>query len=460
MLVTDNAELFEYQEEDVLAIQKTGGRTMICLEQGLGKTAESLVWLSRFGAFPAVIVCPAQVKYNWERESERFIGIRPYVCEGRTVPDNSYGFDFQPRLFVCNYDILQEWLPFFLRLGIKTLILDECQYISNAKRKRSAAVRTLAKRCKHFLPLSGTPLMNRTKELYSVLSMVWPSEFPNRLTYMGRYCGPQLTRWGMKYDGASNLDELHKRLKGLGMIRRRKSDVLKDLPDKVWQTEICELTDVEEYKRAEDDFLEWLKSTCPDPERIERAESAEGLTRTGYLRRLCAKLKLKAVVYWARDFLENNPDEKLILFAHHHEAISVLERRIKTKSVTIDGNLIGRKRQAAIDQFQKDPETRLCIGSSAAYSGVNLTAASWVGIVELPWRPGDVSQMVDRAHRVGQKGTVFCTFFVARDTIEERVVHLLQSKQETVSTILDGGLSDQDHSIYHELIQTIRGGIA
>lgn len=446
---------YPHQTETLRVIDQFNGRNLVALDMGLGKTSTSLRWAKQNNAWPCVVVCPATVKYNWEAEALHFIDVRASMCESQTPPRLTSNFSIRPQLLIINYDILQHWKEYIRVLDPKMFILDECQNLSNPETYRTEAMQdlALAPNVEHILALSGTPLLNRPIELWVVLNLLWPNEFPSRWSYAQEFCNPRMTPWGMDYTGSANLDRLHKLLIEHGMIRFRKEDVLKDLPPKIWNTIPLQLSDPDEYHEANNDFLNWMKKTMAHKAR--KAAKAEKVTKVSYLLQLIARLKLRGVVDWANNFLAENPQDKLIMFGIHQKLLRVLERRIEAKSVTVDGNIVGRNRQAAFDQFQKDQSTRVIIGSTAAGVGANLTAAADIGIAQFPWRPGDLSQWIGRAHRIGQKRRVHANFLVAADTIEVDQCKLLYRKQKTLSAVLDGGDTPEDVDIYSELLRVI-----
>lgn len=446
---------YPHQTETLRVIDQFNGRNLVALDPGLGKTSISLRWAKKHNAWPCVVVCPATVKYNWESEALHFIDVRASMCESQTPPRLVRGFSTRPQLVIINYDILQYWKEYITELNPKTFILDECQYLSNPGTYRTESMQELAPNAEHILALSGTPLTNRPIELWPILNLLWPAEFPSRWSFAQNYCNPRYTPWGWDFTGSSNLDQLHHLLLEKGMVRFRKEDVLKDLPPKNWNTLPLQLSDPGEYHEANTDFLNWMKRTMAHKAR--KAAKAEKVTKVSYLLQLIARLKLRGVVDWANNFLAENPQDKLIMFAIHQKALRVLERRIEAKSVTVDGNVVGRDRQSVIDQFQKDPKTRVFIGSTAAGVGINLTAASDIGIAQFPWRPGDLTQWVGRAHRIGQTRTVNANYLVAADTIEVDQCRLLYRKQKTLSAVLDGGDTPENISIYDELLRVIEG---
>ena len=454
----DNGKLtpFDYQKEVVQDIEDFEGRSLVSVEQGLGKTAIALWTLKRqkIESFPAVVICPSAVKYMWEHEAIR-MGIRPTVLEG-TKPEKVGRKSNAPRLTILNQDILYAWLPVLLKQGTKTVIIDECQNFASRSSRRTKAVLKLGRSCRHVIALSGTPLVNRPAELWPTLHMIRPDLYPSFWQFAQRFCKPRRTPWGWDFSGASNLDVLHSTLNRQCMVRRLKKDVLKDLPEKMRCVVPVEISDRKEYEKARDDFAGWLKSVQPD--RVQSALRAQQMTQIGYLLRLTAKLKLRSVVEWCNNFLEGS-DEKLVVFGVHTKMIEALDRRLNGgKHVIIDGSVTGRLRKAACDQFQRDPKTRVLIGNiKAAGVGLTLTAASTVAFAELFWTPGAMTQAEDRCHRIGTTQTVWAYYLVAAGTIEERLCKAIQTKQEVIRATLDGGKMEDDLSILDQLLAELAG---
>jgi len=439
---------FSYQDECVCEVEQFGGRALLACDPGLGKTAMTLWWLLRNNqaSFPAVVVCPASVKYHWEEQVRRILEIEATTAEGR-MPSRKVRFD----ILIINYDILSGWVDYIREAGVQTVVLDEIQYVAN-RTKRTKAAQAIVKGTPHVIGLSGTPLVNRPIELFNGLQMIRPSIFRSRLKYAERYCGPRWTPWGVKYSGATHTEELHRLLLDSCMVRRRKTEVLPDLPDKIRRVITLPMDHAAEYDRANEDFLNWLAEK--DVKKANKAARAEGLTKTGYLLRLAARLKLRNAVEWINTFLQDT-DEQLVVYCVHRAAARALERRCKATSVVVDGSLTGRRRQHAVDSFQGGA-LRLLIGNiRAAGVGITLTASSNVVFVELPWQPGVVVQAEDRIHRIGTKQEAWCWYLVAGGSIEEKLCGILQSKQQVLSSVLDGHPLQGDLDIYNQLMRSM-----
>lgn len=446
---------FAYQKEGVRLIEQFGGRVLLADEPGLGKTLQVLWSLKRNPEWmPALVVCPASLKFNWQWEARHNADLAASICESKKPPvHNGRDFTTMAPITIINYDILKSWLPYLRKLKFKTVVFDECHYMANVRTRRTKAGRDLATSIERVIAVSGTPILNRPSELWPVLNMLWPEQYPSFWSYAQSYCQPRLTPWGWDYTGSSNLDQLNRELLVNGMIRRRKVDVLKDLPPKVHRIVPCELSNRAEYDHATRDFLGWLKKTAAH--KVSRVKRAEAMAKYGYLLRLTGRGKMREVVAWANRFLEET-GEKLVLMATHKKAIDCLQRRIKTKSVVVDGSTSLRMRHLSVEAFQKDEETRLFIGNiQAAGVGITLTAASEMGLVEWAHRPGDIKQAADRIHRISQDRPVFINYFAAGGTIEVEMCKRLVRKQKSMGEALDGGVVEEDFDFYAELIDIL-----
>lgn len=447
-------KLYKYQEKGVRKIQHFKGRALLADEMGLGKTLEALTWLEQNPDLrPAIVVCPASLKWVWETEASLHLGMRSEILNGQKPPKK--GFIDKHALIIINYEILQYWLRYLRRLNPKVLLLDEVHYIKTKGTrkhpiKRTNAVMRLAKRIPHIIGIGGTPFVNgRPYELWPILHLLRPDHFESLFVYKWRYCNPVRKPWGWEYKGANNLRELHRKLNSLMMIRRLKKDVLSELPAKIRQIIPMDIENRNEYEDALNNFITWItkKSTI----KAERAKRAERLVQMGYLKRLAAELKMKFVLQWIDDFLEES-NGKLVLGAIHKNIIKQIHSKYRHISVVVDGSITGKKRKLAIKIFQRNKSIRLFIGSiQAAGVGITLTAASTVAFLEIPWTPAEVIQFEDRIHRIGQKKAAMIYYLIAKGTIEEKLCELLQKKQAILSATLDGKKQINRLEIFDEL---------
>lgn len=454
-----NTVPFPFQIKGARFIHKVGGRGLIADEPGLGKTLQSLLYLDRHPELrPAVTICPASVKYNWQREASTHFGMLSEVLEGTRPPDYGAIRTGTP-LLILNYEILSPskrgpgWLDFIInKIKPRVVIVDEAHYVKSPTAVRTKAVRKLCIATQHVMCLTGTPITNIPAELWSILNILRPDEYPSFWEFARRYCHPRRTPWGWDFSGSSNLDELHERLKSI-MIRRKKEDVLKDLPDKTRTILPLDLSNRAEYVKAEKDFMGWLRMRSPG--KVKRAERAERLVKAGYLKRLAAKLKLPQVIEWTENFLAES-DGKLVLFGVHKKVIHTLYDRFKHLSVVVDGGVTGKDRQRAVDQFQNNPKIRLFIGNiQAAGIGLTLTAASTLAFMELGWTPGSLLQAEDRIHRIGQKNAANIYYLVAKSTIEEKLLAVVQRKSDIFTAAIDGKQTNKQFNVFDLLMKEL-----
>ena len=426
---------YHYQLKDVRHIQRFKGRALIANEMGLGKTFEALLWMQRNPKVrPVIVVCPASLKWNWEHEALTHINQRSEVLEGTKPPERFY---LHHEMVIINYDILRPWMEYLVSLKAQLLIIDESQYLADRKTKRTRAVKELSKNTPHILALSGTPLVNRPAELWPTLNILNSKEFPSFFDYALHHCGAKRNHWGWEFKGATHLDELHQRLlTTCGMIRHLKSDVLKELPEKIRQILLLPISKPKFYQKASTNFLRWLAEN--QPEKLSQAAKAERLVRMGYLKRLAANLKLKAVFEWIDTFLAET-EGKLVIYGIHHKILRPLHKRYNNMSVLIDGAVSQNQRRLAVKTFQRKDSCRLFFGNiRAAGIGLNLTSATTMAFAELDWTPGAHKQAEDRIHRIGQNLQTSCYYLVAKDTIEEKLVKIIQNKQSVSNNTLDG----------------------
>jgi len=447
-------KLYPYQEEGVKKIEKFNGIALLADDMGLGKTAQALKYIYDHPELrPVIIVCPATLKWVWETQAHQHYGLRATVLSGRKKPKT--GLREQIPILIINYDILDAWKDYLIGLNPKIVVADEAHYIKTSNTRRTKALKALCKNVPHKIAISGTPLTNRPAELFSTLNILWPKEFHAFTPFAHRHCAPKWKPWGWDFRGASHLDELHAKLKKLGMIRRLKKDVLKFLPKKTNIVIPIEIQNRTEYNKALHDFINWLGEKSPS--KASRASKAEELVKIGYLVRLAAALKMNSVFEWIDNFFEQS-DDKLVAFCCHKKIVEMLRTRYKDKCVIITGATSQKKRKLAVENFQKNPKIKLFIGNiRAAGTGIDLFAANTCVFIETGFVPGDVSQASDRLHRIGQKKNVFIYFLTAINTIEESLCKILQAKQNTITHVLDGKRKRKEikFDIYKQLLKTI-----
>jgi SWI/SNF-related matrix-associated actin-dependent regulator 1 of chromatin subfamily A len=449
--VPKGLSLMPFQSNGVAFIESRNGNAIIGDEMGLGKTITALAYVSNHPELsPVIIVVPATLKYNWKAEAEKWLLTKRdiQVLEGKKSKKLKKSTD----IIIINYDIISSWVKEIDAIKPKILIADEAHMIKNNSAKRTKAVKRIARKTKHVLPLSGTPAINRPSELYNAISLVEPNLFASFQSYAQRYCNPTYNGFGWDYSGASNLDELYSILSNI-MLRRKKEEVLTDLPDKRYSYIKMDLNNKLEYDRAENDFISWVREN-KGKRAAQKASQAETLVKISALRQLAVQGSLSNCIEWIKDFIDGS-DEKLVVFAVHKFVIAELENTFKDICVKIDGSVAtGETRQNIVNKFQTDKKIRLFIGNiTAAGVGITLTAASNVAFIELPWTPGDTAQCIDRCHRIGQKNAVNVWYLLPKDTIETKLAEMIDSKRNVLSKVLDGKEIDDENSMISNLMK-------
>lgn len=472
--------LRNFQLAGVDYILKHDGRVLLADSMGTGKTAQALAAAQAMDAFPLIVVAPAAVKLSW---SDHVTGPVPGAPDGwlpgRTVKVIG-GRD--PRdlpvadVYVLNYDILPSWVEQLKAVTPQGLVLDESHYAKAKSAGRTKAAMKLAAAIPSsgmILALSGTPLKNKPKELVSQLAIIRRvNDFGGEWNFLWRYCGAFQMKIGIdhetgedklvwNFDGSSNEEELNRRLREVCMIRRTKAEVMPELGEKNIVRVPVELSNADEYARAEDDLIAWLQDEVHnDPnlaamtadmseearatlisevmnERSDAARRAEHLVKINALRTIAARGKLEGSVGWIKNFLEST-DEKLIVFADHKVATKGLMKAFpKSAHVLADDSSAEKAEQ--VRKFQADPKCRLVVcGLMAAGIGITLTAASSVAFIELGWTPADHDQAEDRAHRMGQTKQVTAYYLLADGTIDDDQYQLIEAKREVTTAVTDG----------------------
>ena len=226
--------------------------------------------------------------------------------------------------------------------------------------------------------------------------------------------------------------------------------MLKDLPSKMRQTIICDITNRKEYTDAYDNLIRYLKEyRNADDEKIRKAMRGEVIVRINVLRQIAARGKVASVREFIDDLRESN--EKLILFMNLIELGDAF-KQLYPNAVVIRGGMSDIEKQRSVDKFQNDPDCLLAICNiKAAGVGLTLTASSRVAFVEFPWTYADCEQCEDRAHRIGQKDSVTCYYFLGKDTIDEQVYKIIQTKKDIAQTIT-GSTEQIEESVIDDII--------
>lgn len=449
-------KLFPFQEEGVRWLADKE-KALLADDMGLGKTVQAIVWAA--SRKPVLVVVPSALLYNWRSEiTEKWRPGDQVTLLTGDVPLPKPLTDWT----VITYETLPRYLDRLKTAGFRTIMLDEAHYIKNPAAKRTRNVLDLALNATPPIPsrlaVTGTPITNRPPELFALLVFLGLEErgAANAERFADRYTVRKKGRGGVVViTGYRHLDELHERIKTF-TLRRLKKDVLTQLPPKVYRPVFTALSNADEYREAEQNFLRWVAEhiSTEKAQELSFTERGQLLSRLNHLRHLAAIGKTEPV----RDFLKPCADtgHKVVTFSGFKEPLQTLHAA-KPDSLLYLGETSKEDREAMVKQFQSDPSLCFFFGSiGAAGVGITLTAADRVVFVDLPWTPAAKTQAEDRTHRIGQLKPVEIVTFLARGTIDERILTLLTEKEQVIAQAVDGFTADRalQESVTNQLMQS------
>lgn len=442
-------EPYEYQKEGIAyALEKK--RCIMGDEPGLGKTAQAIGTMTASGAWPALVICPSSLKVNWQREFMKFGGVQAIILsdDNRTTWQQFWKLKNQKgeplaKVFITNYESLKKYfvkqirntsrftlksVVFDERIELfRSVIIDESHKCKSSKTQQSKFVQGIAAGKEFVLELTGTPVVNNNTDLVQQLRIMERLEdFGGYTKFVDRYCAGETQ--------SSHLKELNYYLNKFCFFRRQKKDVLKWLPEKTRSYLVVDIENRKEYDEAKRDVIKYLKEfKQADDEKLQRAIRGAVMVQMGVLKQISSKGKIKAAI----DIIHNIIDggEKLIVFCFLKQVVADLKSEFP-RAVTVTGDDDDRAKQHSVDSFQNDPKTNLIIlNYRSGGTGLTLTAASNVLFIEFPWTYSDCCQAEDRAHRNGQKNAVTCTYLLGKDTIDEYMYELIQTKKDIANGV-------------------------
>ncbi|XP_011314127.1 SWI/SNF-related matrix-associated actin-dependent regulator of chromatin subfamily A-like protein 1 [Fopius arisanus] len=414
------SKLMPFQRDGILFGIEKRGRCMIADEMGLGKTIQALGIAHYFREnWPLLIVTPTSVRNQWSDAICEFLPSIPY----QHIFRYSSGKDRldKEKITIVSYDLLSRNIQAFEQKAFGFVIFDESHTLKSHKTERTKAAQRIASTARHVLLLTGTPALSRPIEIFSQICLVKPNWLKIH-DYGVRYCEAKKGQFGWDYQGVCNTSELQLLLKASFLIRRLKSEVLTQLPEK--QRQVIML-DPELIKEGTKEMKKMAESL--------QANTLKGFEKHSELLRYyseSSKQRLTAVGNYVRDLIDKK--EKFIIFAHHQcvlDKISEVLDKNGIRYVRIDGKTLPDARKQSVDEFQVSENCLAAVLSiTAANSGITLTAASLVVFAELYWNPAELTQAEARVHRIGQRNYVVIQYLIAKGTVDDIIWPLLQTK--------------------------------
>jgi SWI/SNF-related matrix-associated actin-dependent regulator 1 of chromatin subfamily A len=334
----------------------------------------------------------------------------------------SKGFDSNAKVIIASYAVFSHRVPELRAVDFDVVVYDEVHALSNRNSLRSRAATQLT--ISNVVGLSGTPFLNRPKELWPLLNLLQPAVWSNFWKFGHTYCDAKKDAFGhWDFDGASNLPELKEKIQHL-MLRRTKDEVLKELPDLL----INNLPYLPLNKSLIRSYKEAYEVAKSMPSNIPvRA-------RTLMLRKVVGLMKVDPAIELASDLLSDGG--KVVLFAVHKEVVAKLGVGLESYGVIkIVGDTPQKDRNDLVNAFQSDPKLRGAIISEAGGEGINLFAANNLIFVEREWNPGKETQIIGRIHRIGQVNPCQVHYIIAKNTIDERIHRIINQKREVLGQV-------------------------
>lgn len=427
-----------YQRDGVDKMKYLNGNVILADEPGLGKTIQTISYLYEDNKYPAIIVCPASLKLNWEQELRKWLACEDkdiYICEGTQDTARKAQQASRAKFVIINYDILIHWAYNLYEKGYyKTIVFDEAHLIkenreSNIMRPvrkygiacvsetdRVSAAEYLCRFIRHKIFITGTPVVNGAADLANFVYWLEPFTFKGYENFLTSYTNKEYNSRLKKYEylGGKNLIELNDVLRDNFVIRRKKTTATPELPTKnrVFIPMECEF------------YAKMGKRVSINKLQKER------VARTEYI--------LDMAISWIKDFLET--DKKLVVFCNFTATVDALKKEFGDNAVVFDGRCSSVEKDRAVKEFQSNPNKKLFIGNlQAAGVGITLTAADTVLTIDFSHTVKDHYQAEDRVCRIGQKSDSVTAYYIyVPNSVDEQMVDNLNEKAEVAKLAVDG----------------------
>jgi SNF2 family DNA or RNA helicase len=461
--------LFPYQEAGASHLV-AGGRALLADDMGLGKTVQAIaaceLLRARGEAARVLIVTCASLKHQWQREIERFVGERAVVIGGGR-PQRRVAFESDAPYKILNYELTWHELEQLRSLDADVVVYDEAQRAKNFRTKTAATLRAIPSR--FTFVLTGTPVENRLDDLYALLQLIDP-----------RVLGP-LWKFNLHFArqnergrivGYKKLSELRDRIAPV-VLRRRKEEVLAELPPLTEQTRYTPLTaeqaDLEAGYRQTAARLMQLAERRP-PTKAEQEQLMMALLKARQAcnavelcdpkSRVKASPKLDELEALLAEIL-TQASAKVLIFSEWIEMLKLCAKRLDRMRIgyaMLHGGVPTERRPALLDRFRERNDVRVLLSTEAGGVGLNLQVASYVVHLDLPWNPARLDQRTSRAHRMGQTRGVTVTYLCAEDGIERGIEGTLTTKRAVRAAALDAASTVEtvETPSFNAMLQQVR----
>ena len=433
-----NATLRDYQVNGfeffkTLSDYQFGG--ILADEMGLGKTIQTIAFLLSNKGKKSIIITPTALIYNWKNELEKFaptlkVGLlHAAKSEREKILDNIDNYD----VILTTYTTYKNDIDKYKNINFDYCIIDEAQNIKNPDAIITKAIKNI--NAKVRFALTGTPIENNLMELWSIFDFIIPGYLYNKSKFKSTFV-----------NNDKNIIELKNLIKPF-ILRRTKKEVITELPDKIDQKIIIDLE--KEHKRAYKGYVNLIA-------RKIKENNQDNITVFSYLtklRQLCLSPELMVKNYQGKNskldvlikIINDSNDEKILVFSQFTKVLEVIGKRLKEENILysyLDGKTSAKDRVKLVEEFNTNNNKVFLISLKAGGTGLNLTSANIVVHFDPWWNPAVEDQASDRAHRIGQKNVVNVIKLIAKDTAEERIINLQETKKELIEDVINGNLDN------------------
>ena len=443
--------LYPYQKEGILFAARAG-RSLLADDMGLGKTMQAIgvaeLMGRHFGVSRVLIVCPTSLKYQWQREIETFADRSVQVIEGDFVRRQPQ-WKGDAFFAIVSYHVAIHDCRIIAEMAPDLIILDESQKVKNRVTVTARTIKSL--KSPYGILLTGTPLENRLDELHSLVEFIDPYHLGPLFRFLHTY---QITDASGKVTGYRDLHRI-KELLATVLLRRTKKQVLRQLPERTDRTLFVGVTKEQwEVHQEYADIVARLVSKWRRQKFLNEKDRQRLMISMSCMRMVCCSTfildqssrhdtKIDELFSIVDDTLDQK-EEKIVIFSQWERMTRLVAEELKKRKidfVSLHGSIPSEKRKDIIDRFRTNPQCRVFLSTDAGGIGLNLQSASIVVNLDLPWNPAVLEQRISRVHRLGQQKPVHVITMIAKGTIEERILRLVNFKHSLFSGVLDGGES-------------------
>ena len=456
--------LYDYQKEGVRKIVEQG-RILLADEMGLGKTIQAIasieIFATRFNVKKVLIICPTSLKFQWKREIEKFTDRNATVVEG-AIHKRKDLYSSSAFYKIISYGVCRNDLNLINSFNPELVIIDEAQRIKNWKTQIAQAVKKIS--TEYAIVLTGTPLENKIDELHSIVEYIDMFKLGPLFRFL--YNHQILDEFG-KLKGYKNLREINNTLSDI-LLRRTKKEIIDQLPGRVDKNFFVELT-----KEQETDHNSYYDSVCQLVNKwirqgmLSDSDRDKLLLNLNCMRMVCDSTyilnqntnhgnkiaELKELLF---ELLQNE-DNKIVVFSQWKRMFELIIKELKKLSihfVYLNGDISAKQRKQIIDAFQDNREIRVFLSTDAGGVGVNLQSANILINMDLPWNPAVLEQRIGRIYRLGQKKHVSVFNFIAKKSIEHRILYLLDFKKSVFEGVIEE--DGQDSVMLEGFLESIK----